>query len=194
MPRIAVGRRSGDHSNDPLWFTAGYAPKKKQYSLVLSVDPETHKAVASRLAATQPWLVHKSELDKAHQHAQNSYSNLEQAKLRLRNLEEKREQALQDVQQVRQAELDRSLAKVESSLKEEYQEKLEKNEQQWKAEIESLQEKLEEERSAKRKREQEVKADLTEQDENQKQQEEVDASLVDLERRKKAKSDELKVN
>mmetsp|Transcript_26137 Transcript_26137/g.60748 ORF Transcript_26137/g.60748 Transcript_26137/m.60748 type:complete len:362 (-) Transcript_26137:869-1954(-) len=198
MPRVAVGRRSGDHSNDPLWFTAGYLPKKKQFQIKLSMERDTLKTMKATIAKKQPWLSQKPQLEKAKKKQKAAHEVLEQAKRRLADLEEKREQALRDVQEVRQAQMQEALSEVEETLNEQYQIKLKEKEEKWKKEYEEMERRMETEISAKRKqlnteaKEPEAKRSKQEEDAEPEVDVANDADLIALEKKREMKSQEVK--
>lgn len=148
MPRLANGRRSGDQSNDPHWFSVGYVPKKKQYSLRLAVEPAVHEEIAKR---AEPWLVYKKKLSNAQQAAQLAFDTLDEARSWLETLKEKREEVRRDVERVRMETLDQSVAKVGEKLRIEQQSKLEAREAEWRAEIDNMKASIEARLSKKRK-------------------------------------------
>jgi len=145
MPRLPVGRRTGDNPGE-LLFTNAQAPMKKHFTLAIPPVPtETYNAIASRVATYQPWLGQKSQVDKAHQRAQAFHENLLDAQETLKDLEEQREQAVRDVQEVRQSEIQYALQGIERSIQEEYVEDIKEKEKQWEKEEKDMEEEIDEE-------------------------------------------------
>jgi len=138
MPRITVARK-GNESHGSLLSAAGQAPTKKIFSLTIPPVPkETHKAIATNITKSQPWLGQKAKLDLAQQRALNLRSQLKLMHKKLSDLEEQQEKAVEDAGDVREIELKEEIEEIEKSLNDECQQVLSGKEHQWEKEKRSM--------------------------------------------------------
>lgn len=145
MPRIAAGRRGGEIP-DVLLFTAGQAPTKKHFTLPIPAVPkDTFDAIASRITKFQPWLGQKAKLDKAQQKAQTFHDTLSDAQETLKELEGQREEALRDVQEVRQSEIHEALQDVEKKIQRDFDDSIKQRGKQWEKEKKDMEREIQEE-------------------------------------------------
>jgi hypothetical protein len=131
MPRLP-GRRGGDDPTNILLFASGQASTIKRFSLTVNPVPkDVHEVISSRLTKSQPWLGAKVKLDLARHKALKAHETLQLAQEKLKDLEQRRERSLEDVDQVRSEELEIALQGLEDSLRQNHQQRLYEKEQQW---------------------------------------------------------------
>ena len=140
MGRFPSGRRNPDNPGVIL-YSSGQAPVKKQFNLTIPpVPPATYDAIVSRITTFQPWLDQKSQLEKARQKSQLSHDNLVIAQERLRQLQERREQA----RKLRQTDTLNAMKQVEQATQQSFDEEMREKEKHWYKRREELEQQIEE--------------------------------------------------
>ena len=149
MGRPPLNRKHAEYGNNPLSFSAGHPPMKKQYTMKLPpVGDKMRDAIAKTITKKHPLRV---EWEKSKQTLQVKQEHFQKVQGKLKGLEDKRAQALKGVQEERQGEMQAALRKLQDEYEENFQVEYHEKEENWDVERKTLEKEMEERIIQKRK-------------------------------------------